>query len=193
MWGAQSALSACYRVNWYVKPLVGNYSNCLPISYIPASELGKYLLNLSKKLHLNICWADLSRENAFNPFIRNVTSRYCKLWLKCGNSSKNYYRHLLSASNNSKKIAQPCKLQKLVLELVLQDDFSTLVPLVEIPLEFDIGRVLQYFESIKILSVEFKDSVIPSPPVTYSSVVNKANLKHLVYVQLGQVHLIYYK
>ena len=97
----------------------------------------------------------------------------------------------LSASNNSKKIAQPCKLQKLVLELVLQDDFSTLVPLVEIPLEFDIGRVLQYFESIKILSVDFKDTVIPSPPVTYSSVVNKANLKHLVYVQLGQVHLSY--
>ena len=74
-----------------------------------------------------------------------------------------------------------------MLELVLQDDFSTLVPLVEIPLEFDIGRVLQYFESIKILSVDFKDTVIPSPPVTYSSVVNKANLKHLVYVQLGQV------
>ena len=101
------------------------------------------------------------------------------------------YRHLLSASNNSKKIAQPCKLQKLVLELVLQDDFSTLVPLVEIPLEFDIGRVLQYFESIKILSVDFKVTVIPSPPVTYSSVVNKANLKHLVYVQLGQVPIFF--
>ena len=78
-----------------------------------------------------------------------------------------------------------------MLELVLQDDFSTLVPLVEIPLEFDIGRVLQYFESIKILSVDFKDTVIPSPPVTYSSVVNKANLKHLVYVQLGQVPIFF--
>jgi len=112
--------------------------------------------------------------------------------LKFFRTSQTYYLHAVqglttTASNNSKKIAQPCKLQKLVLELVLQDDFSTLVPLVEIPLEFDIGRVLQYFESIKILSVDFKDTVIPSPPVTYSSVVNKANLKHLVYVQLGQI------
>ena len=82
---------------------------------------------------------------------------------------------------------RPCKLQKLVLEFVLQDDFSTLVPLVEIPLEFDIGRVLQYFENIKILSVDFKDNIIQSPPVTYSSVVNKINLRHLVHVQLGQV------
>ena len=72
----------------------------------------------------------------------------------------------------------------MVLEFVLQDDFSTMVPLVEIPLEFDIGRVLQYFENIKILSVDFKDNIIPSPPVTYSSVVNKINLRHLVHVQL---------
>lgn len=85
------------------------------------------------------------------------------------------------------KFESPCKLEKVVLEFVLQDDYSTLVPLVEIPLEFDIGRILQYFENIKILSVEFKDSILPSPPVSYSSVVNKANLKHLVYVQLGQV------
>ena len=81
----------------------------------------------------------------------------------------------------------------MVLEFVLQDDYSTLVPLVEIPLEFDIGRILQHFENIKILSVEFKDSILPSPPVSYSSVVNKANLKHLVYVQLGQVKLHQYQ
>ena len=72
----------------------------------------------------------------------------------------------------------------------MQDDFSTLVPLVEIPLEFDIGRVLQNFESIKILSVDFKDNYTPSPPVAYSSVVNKSNLVHLVHVQLGQVKIL---
>ena len=72
----------------------------------------------------------------------------------------------------------------------MQDDFSTLAPLVEIPLEFDIGRVLQNFESIKILSVDFKDNYTPSPPVAYSSVVNKSNLMHLVHVQLGQVKIL---
>ena len=48
-------------------------------------------------------------------------------------------------------------------------------------------RYLYHFQSEKICSVEFKDNIVQSPPVGYSSVINKASLKSLVYIQLGQV------
>ena len=80
-----------------------------------------------------------------------------------------------------------CKLEKVVLEFVLQDEFTSLVPMIDIPLEFDIGRIFQHCDNIKIFSVEFKDNILQSPPVGYSSVINKTSLKSLVYVQLGQV------
>ena len=106
--------------------------------------------------------------------------------LKFFKTSQSYVLHAVRGLRQVNK-GQQCKIRKLTLEFVLQDDFSSMVPLVEIPLEFDIGRLLTHFETLKFLSAEFKDTILPSPPVCYSSVINKANLRHLVYVQLGQV------
>ena len=96
------------------------------------------------------------------------------------------YYDIFSASIDTKNTTG-CRLEKVVLEFVLQDDFTSFVPLVEIPLEFDIGRIFQQCDKIKFFSVEFKDSLLTTPPVGYSSVIKKASLKSLVYVQLGQV------
>ncbi len=113
--------------------------------------------------------------------------------LKFFKTSQTYYLHAVQGLTPTPNLAgakdgiRSCKLRKVILEFVLQDDYTIMLPPIEIPLEFDIGRILQHFEAIKFLSVEFKDNIAPSPPISYASVVKTANLSHLVFVQLGQV------
>ena len=112
--------------------------------------------------------------------------------LKFFRTCRTYFHHDKHGVTIAKdKLEQFCKLEKVVLEFVLQDEFTSLVPMIDIPLEFDIGRVFQHCDNIKVFSVEFKDDILQSPPVGYSSVIKKSSLKSLVYVQLGQVYLTF--
>lgn len=80
-----------------------------------------------------------------------------------------------------------CKLEKLSLEFVLQDEFMPFIAGAATPMEFDIGRIFKHCDNLKIFTVEFKDSLLRTPPVGYAPPLNLSSLSTLVHVQLGQV------
>jgi len=129
------------------------------------------------------CWEPMFDiwDLSYFPHLRQLTLirvRYSELVL---NSIIHYFEHCKGAK----------QLEKICLEFIVQDQDIHDVPVLYIP-EVDVSKIFHRCETLKVFTIEFKDSLQATPSLGYSSYNNprnitRASFQSLCHVQFGQM------
>lgn len=143
------------------------------------SNMGMYnLVHVLLDLQSLTCW-EPQFDLADLTYLKNVR----QLTLLRINYDENVLRQLMKYIETN----AANKMDKLCLDFIVQNDFMNVPQRLS---EFDLAKIFSHCQNLKLFSVEFKDSLMVTPPVGYNSTLLGSELSclsNLVHVQLGQV------